>query len=254
MRTMTRPPSAWANLAALESRLITTCIRRSRSTVIRGRSLANSGCNVIPFSLNRPLVAASASSRMPFGSQVERRHSIRPVWIRDRSRMSLIRRVRRSDSLTTISRNWLRSASPRSGLSSRISENERIEVSGVRSSWLTVVMNSSFRRSSSVRRWLARFNSSVATSSALDLRSSSRLYSITWEASSRIARTSSGLKSAPLTTVEIMTRAEAAPIAPASRRSAKLTRSGSAWASPASERPRIRAWPASACSARSAPT
>ena len=47
---------------------------------------------------------------------------------------------------------------PRSGLSSRISENERIEVSGVRSSWLTVVvMNSSFSRSSSVRRWLARF-------------------------------------------------------------------------------------------------
>ena len=55
-----------------------------------------------------------------------------------------------------------RCAASRSRLSCRISENARIEVSGVRSSCVTVEMKSSFRRSSSCSRALAARSSAVA--------------------------------------------------------------------------------------------
>ena len=62
----------------------------------------------------------------------------------------------------------------RSGLSRRISLNERIEVSGVRNSWLTVATKSSFSLSSSLRRSLAARSSAVAASSSRDFCSSWR--------------------------------------------------------------------------------
>jgi hypothetical protein len=54
------------------------------------------------------------------------------------------------------------------GSSSRISEKARIEVSGVRSSCVTVEMKSSFMRSSSFSRSLAARSSAVAASSSRD--------------------------------------------------------------------------------------
>ena len=54
-------------------------------------------------------------------------------------------------------------------MSSRISENERIEVSGVRSSWLTVARKSSLSWSSWRSRSLASRSSAVACSSAARL-------------------------------------------------------------------------------------
>ena len=86
--------------------------------------------------------------------------------------MLLIRRVRRSVSLMMMPRKRERSASGSSGLSLRISEKARIEVSGVRSSCDTVETKSSFSRSSSVSRSLAARNSSVARSSSCDFCSS----------------------------------------------------------------------------------
>jgi hypothetical protein len=92
-------------------------------------------------------------------------------------------------------------------------------VSGVRSSWLTVEMNSSFSRSSSRSRLLASRNSAEASFQLRDFCSSRRLYSRTWVLSSRMVMTSSMLSTSPITIEEIITRAEAAPIAPASSRS-----------------------------------
>ncbi len=89
-----------------------------------------------------------------------------PASILARSRMSLMSRVSRSLSCTMMRRNSLRCSTSRSGLSCTISLNERIEVSGVRSSWLTVETKSSFSLSSSLSRSLAARSSSVAASSS----------------------------------------------------------------------------------------
>ncbi len=74
-----------------------------------------------------------------------------------------------------ITTNSSRLAGAMSGLSCRISENARIEVSGVRSSCVTVEMKSSFMRSSSVSRSLAARRPAVAASSSRDFCSSWRL-------------------------------------------------------------------------------
>ena len=76
-------------------------------------------------------------------------------------------RVRRSDSFTRIDRNRERSAISSAGLSCRISENARIDVNGVRSSWVTVEMKSSLSRSSSFSRALASRKSRVAASNSV---------------------------------------------------------------------------------------
>ena len=95
-----------------------------------------------------------------------------PDSILARSRTWLISRVSRSASLAMMPRNFLRSSAPTSGVSSRISVNARIEVSGVRSSWVTVDTKSSFSRSSSVSRSFAVRSSVVADSSSRDFCSS----------------------------------------------------------------------------------
>ena len=162
----------------------------------------------------------------------------------------MISRVSRSDSRTMICRNCARSSGSRSGVSSRISENERIEVNGVRSSWLTVARKSSFSWSSWRSRSFASRSSAVACSSASDFCSSRWLYSITCEVSSRIRIRSSGPITSPRTTEPIITRALAEPIARASWRSASWTRVASAAASGASTRPRRRRSAANTLSAR----
>ena len=75
----------------------------------------------------------------------------------------LMSRVSRSVSLMTMPRKLLAlRGRQRRGLSCRISVNARIEVSGVRSSCVTVETKSSFRRSSSCSRSLAARSSCVA--------------------------------------------------------------------------------------------
>ena len=165
----------------------------------------------------------------------------------------MISRVSRSDSRTMICRNSARSSGSRSGVSSRISENERIEVNGVRSSWLTVARKSSLSWSSWRSRSLASRSSAVACSSAADFCSSRWLYSIACEVSSRICIRSSGPITSPRTTEPTITRALAEPMARASWRSASWTSVASAAASGASTRPRRRRSMAKTVSARSWP-
>ena len=86
----------------------------------------------------------------------------------------LIRRVSRSVSFVMMPRKRLRSERSIAGSSNRISEKARIEVSGVRSSWLTVEIKSSFIRSSSLSRSLAARSSPVASSNSRDFCSSCR--------------------------------------------------------------------------------
>ncbi len=105
-----------------------------------------------------------------------------------------MRRVSRSVSLVMMPRKRLRCSSSSCGLSRRISEKARIEVSGVRSSCVTVETKSSFSRSSSCSRSFASRSSAVAASSSRDFCSSRWLYTTTCEASSRISRTSSMLE------------------------------------------------------------
>ena len=78
----------------------------------------------------------------------------RPLWIRSRSRMSLISRTSRSELVRAMRSRFVAFSlvSPRMPEVSSPSA-PRIEVSGVRSSWLTVEMNSSLSRSRA-KRWL----------------------------------------------------------------------------------------------------
>ena len=175
------------------------------------------------------------------GSISVMRHSMRPASILARSRISLISRVSRSLSLMMMLWNSLRCPTAMSGVSCRISANERIEVSGVRSSWLTVEMKSSLSRSSSCRRSLAARSSAVAASSLAEFSSSRRVYSMTCEVSSRISMTCSMPGASSVTTEPTMTRADAAPTAPASSRSANCTSSASAALAAVKSSPRLAA-------------
>ncbi len=136
-------------------------------------------------------------------------------------------RVSRSLSWMMMLRNFCRSSTASPGLSCRISENARIDVSGVRSSCVTVETKSSFSRSSSFRRSLAARSSAVAAMTSRDFFSSSWLYAMTCDASSSIVRTSSIDSASSLTVDATMIRADAPPMAPASSVSAN-------WTSPAS--------------------
>ena len=124
--------------------------------------------------------------------------------------------------------------------------NARIDVSGVRSSCVTVEMKSSFIRSSSCRRSLAARSSAVAVISSCDFCFSSWLYAITCDASSSIDRTSSIDSASSCTVDATMIRAEAPPIAPASAVSANCTRPASAGTAAGDAKPRRRAYSANA--------
>ncbi len=109
-----------------------------------------------------------------------------------------------------------------SGLSCRISENERIEVSGVRNSCVTVVRNSSLSRSSSSRRNIG--GAQFARGELQLLRFLLELPAVFDHLGGLVEhlQTSSNPTFSPLTTEATMTRAEAAPTAPASSRSVNL--------------------------------
>ena len=160
------PPASRQNFTAFESRLITACMRRSRSPRTGGTWSGRLRAERIFFSSASWRIEESASRHTSRRSTGSFCHSIFPVSIFWKSRTWLIRRVRRSLSLTMRAvRVRCRSSGSR-GLAFRISAMERTAVSGVRSSWVTVVMNSSLRRSSSLRRRFADFSSAWALSSS----------------------------------------------------------------------------------------
>ena len=144
------------NLTAFEIRLITTWIRRSRSPTTGGRSSATAITMLGPSRSSSDEVAAVARAMTSAMATVSRRHSIRPASILARSSVSLISAVSRSPSSTMIPRFseiWRiarsRFASPGSTAGKTTSSSRRrislekptIEVSGVRSSWLTFERN-----------------------------------------------------------------------------------------------------------------
>ncbi len=205
-----------------------TWVRRSRSASTTGAKSGMSASRATPFSRNNCSSEAIDSRTTSPISTSPVVHSARPDSSLAMSRIWLMSRVRRSASVTIMPRKRLRSASSRRGSSCSISDRARIEVSGVRNSWVTVEMKSSFMRSSSRRRSLASRSSAVAASSSCCLASSSRLWARTCVASSRISSTSSSPRSSSWATEATMTRALAEPMAPASSDSANCTKSASA--------------------------
>src|SRR6266536_26573 len=166
--TVTRPSSGLTNFAAFDRRLINTCTRRSRSAVTCGTRSESRASSPTFLARKSCPVAAIESATTAFRSSSETCHSARPDSSLARSSTWLMSRVRRSLSWMMMVRNFCRSAPSSSGLSCRISEKARIEVSGVRSSCVTVEMKSSFSRSSSCKRSLAARSSSVAAISSRD--------------------------------------------------------------------------------------
>ena len=226
--TRTRPAPGAQNFTALASRFSSTCCSRSRSATTIGTRSGTSVSSCTLRSRYSAAVESAASRTTARRSTGSAAHSARPDSIFARSRIWLISRVSRSVSRRMMPTNSCRFAAASSGLSWRISANARIDVSGVRSSWLTVDTKSSFMRSSSRRRSFAARSSAVAASSSWRLRSSSREYASTWEVSSRMLMTSSIPSPSSFASDATAARAEADPMAPASWVSANCTSSASA--------------------------
>ncbi len=134
------------NFTALPTRFVSVC--RTRSASASNGAGAVSTASVTSAAWAAGSITSVARAMSCSASQVVSRRRRASESRRSRSRMSLIRRTRRSVFSTAI---WVircaRSGSgPRTPLSSRPSE-PRIEVSGVRSSWLTTDVNSFLVRS-----------------------------------------------------------------------------------------------------------
>ncbi|GBD40895.1 hypothetical protein HRbin39_00267 [bacterium HR39] len=248
-----RPVPAGTNLAALFSRLSSTCSSRSGSQATGARGTARSASATTPRSRSTGPMRSKAFSTSSRRSQRRTCHSMRPASRRERSRMSSTRRESRSASSAITATKRCRSSSGRSGWSRRISAKERIAVSGVRSSWLTVARNSSLSRSSSRSRSLAARSSAATRSSSRDFSSSRWAYSIARLVSSRTASSVRGSSTSPRTMEASTRRAEVAPMARASSRSACSTSSGSAASAGPISRPRIRPIRARKAVARAGP-
>ena len=161
-RQVTEPTSV--NFTAFEIRLITTWISRSRSPVTAGSPGATSFTSVRPLCSSSDAVAAVARSRMSATVTASMCHSSLPASILARSSTSSMSLVSRSPSLTTTFRLsstcWIVWATLRSpvGTSGKMRSSSRFlmilakpstEVSGVRSSWLTVERNALLAASAS---------------------------------------------------------------------------------------------------------
>ena len=169
-RIWPRPGSQ--NFAALDSRFSITWMMRSTSARTGGTFCGSWTSTLIACSSKTWLMPVTAS---PISSRISTRdscHSALPDSIFERSNTWLISRVRRSVSLVMMPRNFERCSASTLGCSSRICVKARIEVSGVRSSWLTVETKSSFIRSSSFSCSFAARSSAVAASSSCDFCSS----------------------------------------------------------------------------------
>ena len=142
---------AGENLIALDTRFVNTWISRSASP-ITSAALSSLETRSVTFASR---ARASSPATVMSSSGVIRSRSCRtvdwPASILSMSRMSLMRRINRSVLLIAI----CSSSRPRPGRSPVLPPRmrpsaPRIEVSGVRSSWLTVETKSVFSRSSSL--------------------------------------------------------------------------------------------------------
>ena len=170
----------------------------------------------------------------------------RPLSRKLRSRISSSSRVSRWLSSRMMPRKRLAVSLSTSSMSPRISAKERIEVIGVRSSWLTWLRKASFSASTRFSCSFAWRSWAAASSSSRDWRSSRRLASMSCRVSSAM-RISPSTETAPRpATWPTSSWAEAAPTAPASSRS-RLSMKRSV----GSGRPAVLPW-ARAASANSA--
>ncbi len=135
-------------LAALVSRLPSTCTIRCRSAMIQGRSAARSmSISCRPPPLRKPLRASATRRATSVGSGET---ASVPVSMRATSSRSLISTCIRSTWVLMIRKNCRISAGfSAAGGSNRVVMEPLTEVSGVRSSWLTIARNSARSRSSS---------------------------------------------------------------------------------------------------------
>ena len=133
---------------ALETRLFSTCTTRRRSAIAGGRSGGRSISTLCrPPPLRKVFLARSTKSATSVGSGYT--ESV-PESMRPTSSRSPIRARIASACSSTIRKNSRISAGSRSGLAfSTVAAEPLIEVSGARSSWLTMPRNSARRRSSS---------------------------------------------------------------------------------------------------------
>ena len=172
-RQVTEPASV--NLTAFEIRLMTTWISRSRSPVTSGRSAATSLTSLRPFCSKSDEVAAVARSMTSPADTASMCHSSLPASILARSSTSSISLVSRSPSLTTtlrlsctcamvcctfLSSLWTSGKMRSSSRFLMILAKPSTEVSGVRSSWLTVERNALLAASASSAAARARSASS----------------------------------------------------------------------------------------------
>lgn len=140
----TRPLLSGANFKAFESRLISTCVRRSWSPTIRAACVGSTNSSATRFSANIGVIEVTADFTRSAASRSAMHQSMRPASIFAKSSRSLIIRTRRRHSPLMMPRNSWRCSAPISGLSPRISANERIDVSGVRRSCVTMFRNADF--------------------------------------------------------------------------------------------------------------
>ena len=136
-------------LAALESRLPSTCTIRSRSAITRGRSGSMSMSRAFPRpALLKALIARSTSTGISAGSGLT--ESV-PVSMRATSSRAATRSCMWSACSSMMRKNWrTRAGSTSAGEPSTVAVEPLMEVRGARSSWLTVARNSARSRSISL--------------------------------------------------------------------------------------------------------
>ncbi len=169
--TRTVPPSL-ENLSALEMRFVSAWRMRSGSAETLARPSPTS--SVTPASAASCSSPSTARTRRSLAAQVSRAIGTCPEVMRSMSRMSLMSRTRRSVFCTAIStmRRPFSGSSPSTPDSNSPSE-PRIDVSGVRSSWLTTEVNSSFARSAARDAVMSCAVPSFATSTPFSSRTTS---------------------------------------------------------------------------------
>ena len=207
--------SASQYFCALEMRLMKTCDSRSMSVL----STTSSAPRRTSRSRPPAPVAATARSRIARRRTSARVRRTCAFSSTERSSRSSSRRVSRSASSWMMPEYLVRVATSRSPLSRSISENARMEVIGVRNSWLIWLRNASFWTDSRVSFSLAARSWRAVRASSADFASSWLECSMICAVSSATAIRSSTEILAPPVICPIIACAVAAPTDPARSRS-----------------------------------
>ena len=163
----TRPPGS-VNLTALLSRFSRICMSMRPSVCTMVLSSGSTVSTWMRRSMASWLTSRSVETAVSFTSTWETSGCSLPAPILDRSRMSLISDSRCCPlSCTSSSFSTCWSVSGPQMRSSVASVMPRIALSGVRSSWLMLARNSSFRRAARARSVLASVSSSVRSATTV---------------------------------------------------------------------------------------